>query len=224
GVVLSSLRDAGEDTVLLTTPTLTSTERGTLVTALRSVDEVQGPITSGGFDAAGSTRAWQIGAGLLAVALVGGVLLGRRLIAAPARLVPVVLGATVIDVLLGLGLAAWLGLTWSPATLAALGVVAVVGVTTHLAVVADRAPGVRLAPRYVAGSLLHLAPIAGIVVAAPSARGPFALVLVGLAVALTSALCLTGVVGGTPAPRPREEAEAEDRAVPPVPDREVPVP
>lgn len=220
GVPVSSLRDAGERTVLLTTPTLTDAERFDLVGALRAVPVVTGPVTTGGFDAAGSTRAWQVGAALLALALLGGVVLGRRLIAAPLRLVPVVLAATAVDLLLGLGLASWVGVTWSPATLAALGVVAVVGVTTHLAVVADRASGARLAPRYVAGSLLHLLPLAAVVVAAPSVRGPFAVVPAGLAVALTSALCLTAAAAGTQVPAPGGRA-----AVPPSrPDREVPVP
>ncbi|MDR6176356.1 preprotein translocase subunit SecD [Nocardioides zeae] len=220
GVAVSSLRDAGESTVLLTTPTLTDAERADLVGAVGAVPEVTGPVTTSRFDAAGSTRAWQVGAALLGLALLGGVVLGRRLVAAPVRLVPVVLAATAVDLLLGLGLASWVGVTWSPATLAGLGVVAVVGVTTHLAVVADRASGARLAPRYVAGSLLHLLPLAAVVVAAPSVRGPFAVVLAGLAVALTSALCLTAAAAGAAAAAP-----GGTPAVPPSrPDREVPVP
>ncbi|WP_447646036.1 hypothetical protein [Nocardioides zeae] len=224
GVDVSSLRDAGESTVLLTTPTLSAAERSDLVDALRGVPEVTGPVRTGGFDAAGSSRAWQVGAALLALALLGGVVLGRLLVAAPLRLVPVVLVATAVDLLLGLGLASWVGVTWSPATLAALGVVAVVGVTTHLAVVADRANSARLAPRYVAGSLLHLVPVAAVVVAAPSVRGPFAVVLAGLAVALTSALCLTAAAAGTPVVGPTVPGGA-DRGVPPSrPDREVSLP
>ncbi|MDN7121759.1 hypothetical protein INN71_10205 [Nocardioides sp. ChNu-153] len=202
GVPVSSVRTAGDGAVLVTTPRLTTAERTALTADLAALPVTEDAgVSSAGFRAAGSPLAW-VGAGaLVLVALLAGLALTRGLLAWSLRAVGVVVAATALALLTGTGLAAWAGVTASPATLAALLAVAVTAVVAHVAVVAGREVD-DWWRRYVEAAALALLPLLGVVLAAPSVRGPFLVVAGGLLVATTTALLLAPTRLMAPPPLP----------------------
>lgn len=190
GVVVSSVRASGPDTVLLTTPRLTDAERARLTAALAAQPDVRGPVASVGIEAAGSGRSWIVGGLLLAATTAVGVLLsgGRRRVV--RRSLTASAGAAVAAGS-GLGVGAWWGLTWSPATLVATATAC--GVAAVAAAALDERPlPTRLAP---AALVLALVPSGAVALVAPSVRAPF---VTGLA-ALAAGLCVAVVSGRAPA-------------------------
>ncbi|MDT9592513.1 hypothetical protein RDV89_05505 [Nocardioides zeae] len=190
GITVSSVRTAGPDTVLLTTPRLDEADRATLAAALAEVEGVAAPVGTVGVRAAGDGDEWTRAALVLGAALLVGVATaaaraardGRR----PAGAVALrALAGVLLAPLVGVGLAAWAGLTWSPAAVAALGAVAVVAAATLAPRAGVRSPddgGVRLV-----AALAAVLPLLAVAVAAPSVRPVFLLAAVGVATVLLGA-------------------------------------